>query len=80
MDYGGGFGRNYGRRAVFVPGKPEELGEQPMYSGEARTEEKAEDGIAYRDIFRTPQFYLLAAGYVLVPMAAQGALSNLPPF
>lgn len=63
---------------VLYRGSPEELGERPMYEEQAQEEEETEDGISYQGIFRTPQFYLLAAGYVLVPMAAQGALSNLP--
>lgn len=63
---------------ILYRGKPEELGERPMYEELNEEKEEKEDGIAYKDIFRTSQFYLLAAGYILVPMAAQGALSNLP--
>lgn len=59
-------------------GSPEELGEAPMYAGEQEKVRQDEDGIPYKSIFQTPQFYLLLVGYILVPMVAQGALSNLP--
>lgn len=59
-------------------GSPEELGETPMYADEQQESGAVEDGIAYKNIFKTPQFYFLALGYILIPMAAQGALSNLP--
>ncbi len=63
---------------LLYKGSPEELGEKPMYAEALPETETKEDGIAYRNIFRTPQFYLLSLGYILVPMVAQGALSNLP--
>ncbi len=59
-------------------GSPKELGENPMYADVQTESGEKEDGIPYKSIFRTPQFYLLSLGYILVPMVAQGALSNLP--
>jgi len=59
-------------------GSPRELGERPIYEGEQKENQENEDGISYRQIFKTPQFFCLLAGYILVPMTAQGALSNLP--
>ena len=65
--------------AVIYKGSPKELGEKAMYEDEV-TEEKAEadDGISFSQMFKKPQFYFLFVGYLLVPIVAQGVLSNLP--
>ncbi|MDE7243528.1 MAG: MFS transporter, partial [Oscillospiraceae bacterium] len=38
-------------------GSPEELGEKPMYADEQKEIGVEEDGVAYKQIFKTPQFY-----------------------
>ncbi|MDE7245919.1 MAG: MFS transporter, partial [Oscillospiraceae bacterium] len=63
---------------AFYKGSPVEVVEKPMYAVEQKEIGVEEDGVAYKQIFKTPQFYSLGLGYILVPMVAQGALSNLP--
>lgn len=65
--------------AVIYKGSPRELGEKAMYEDEVAEEKTEEiDGIPFARMFRTPQFYFLFVGYLLVPIVAQGMLSNLP--
>lgn len=63
---------------MLYKGSPKDLGEQPLHQEEQKETSEKEDGISYKRIFKTPQFFCLLVGYILVPMVAQGALSNLP--
>lgn len=64
--------------AAIYKGSPDELGEHPVG---IETESKRvikEDGCTFKEMFKTPQFYLLSIGYLIVPLVLQGALSNIP--
>lgn len=65
--------------SIIYKGSPEEVGEKPMYADEVEdVAVEEEDGIVFKSVFKTPQFYFLAVGYLLFPTVAMGVLSNLP--
>ncbi len=63
-------------------GDPAELGETPMYVDEAQAEGPAaaragETGATFKEMFRTPRFYLLTIGYLLVGVVGYSILGSL---
>ena len=71
---------------AFYKGDPKDLGVDPMYADEvSRANEAADlsgesDGIAYRDIFKTRQFWTLAIGYFGNGLLSFAIMSNLALF
>lgn len=68
---------------LLYKGKPSEVGARPLYAElaarqETRGDSDDEEGITYRQMFKTPQFWLLAVTYLLVGITGYGIMGNLP--
>ncbi len=69
---------------ILYKGDPDKLGEQPMYADEV-TETKqetaaAEDGISFQEMLKTPQGWMLIAGWLLIGIAGYIVQGNLALF
>lgn len=64
-------------------GKPEDLGEKPLYADEVVEEEAAEaeeaggTGISFAEMMRSPRFYILCVAWVLLGIAGDAIMANL---
>lgn len=71
---------------VLYKGDPKDLGVEPMYADEVADEAGTDDfmdddgGIAYKDLFKTRQFWLMAVAYLCNGLLAFAIMSNLALF
>ena len=76
---------------ILYSDSPEKAGEAPMWSEQVAQEGSdareadvvtapAETGVGFREMFRTPQFYLLSISYLLIGIIFYSVMGNMPIF
>lgn len=66
---------------LLYKGTPAQLGEKPMYADEAASDAPQEEtGITYKQVFKKPQFFLLAVGYFFTGFTVYSVLGDIPLF